>query len=216
MKYKHIIWDYNGTLLNDASLCVEIINELLEKRGLKTMSLQKYKETFDFPVKDYYKRAGFDFKKESFEIVGSEFIKEYDKRQVTTNLHDGAISLLQEIKNKGVKQSILSAREITPLLHELKNLNIFNCFEEVVGLNNYYAGSKLEIGKQLISKINVPKNEILMIGDTKHDAEVAKGIGIDCILISHGHHTKEKLQTCGLEVFENFEEVKIFILKNIP
>lgn len=212
MIYKHIIWDYNGTLLNDAGLCVTIINELLSARDLSTMSLQKYKELFDFPVKDYYERAGFDFKKESFEIVGTEFIKEYDKRQVTTKLHEGANELLLDIKEKGIKQSVLSAREQTPLLSELKSLNIFNIFEEVVGLNNYYAGSKLEIGKQLISKIKVPKEEILMIGDTKHDAEVAKGIGINCILIAHGHHTKKKLQTCGVEVFESFEEVKNFIL----
>ena len=212
MIYKHIIWDYNGTLLNDAGLCVEIINELLSARDLPTMSLQKYKELFDFPVKDYYERAGFDFKKESFEIVGTEFIKEYDKRQVTTKLHDGAKELLMEIKEKGIKQSILSAREEKPLINELKNLNVFDYFEEVVGLNNHYAGSKLERGMQLISKIEVPKREILMIGDTKHDAEVAKEVGINCILIAHGHHTKEKLQTCGVEVFESFEEAKNFIL----
>lgn len=212
MKYKHIIWDYNGTLLNDASLSVEIINELLFARGLNSMSLQRYKETFDFPVKEYYRRAGFDFEKESFEIVGSEFIKEYDKRQVNLLLQNGAKELLLEIKSIGIKQSVLSAREEKPLINELKKFKIFNLFEDVFGLNNYYAGSKLEQGKKLISKINLPKNEILMIGDTRHDAEVAKDVGISCILLSHGHQTKEKLLTCGVEVLNNFEELKNFIL----
>ncbi|NPA43990.1 MAG: HAD family hydrolase [Chlorobi bacterium] len=211
MKYKHIIWDYNGTLLNDASLCVEIINELLSARGLKTMSLQKYKQEFDFPVKDYYERAGFDFEKESFEIVGTEFIKEYNIRQKDAPLQKGAMNLLNEIKDKGIKQSVLSAREEQSLISELKKFNIFNYFEEVVGLNNHYAESKVERGKQLLSKIQVSKNEIVMIGDTKHDAEVAKEVGINCILVSHGHQTKDKLQTCGVKVFDNFEEVKKFI-----
>jgi len=212
MKYKHIIWDYNGTLLNDASLCVEIINELLFARNLPIISMQKYKELFDFPVKDYYKRAGFDFKKESFEIVGTEFIKEYNIRQKKAELHKGALELLSEIKLKQYKQYILSAREEKSLIFELKSFNIFNYFEEVVGLNNHYAESKVERGKQLIANINVPKNEILMIGDTKHDADVAQEIGVNCILISHGHQTKEKLQTVGVQVFENFDEVKNIIL----
>ncbi len=212
MKYKHIIWDYNGTLLNDASLCVEIINELLSARGLQTMSLQKYKQEFDFPVKDYYERAGFDFEKESFEIVGTQFIKEYNIRQKNATLQKGAKDILNEIKEKGIKQSVLSAREEQSLISELKNFNIFDYFVEVVGLNNHYAESKVERGKQLLSKIQVPKDEIIMIGDTKHDGEVAKEVGINCILVSHGHHTREKLQTCGVEIFDNFEEVKRFIL----
>ena len=212
MKYKHIIWDYNGTLLNDASLCVEIINELLSARGLNTMSLQKYKQEFDFPVKDYYERAGFDFEKESFEIVGTQFIKEYNIRQKNAPLQKGAKDILNEIKEKGIKQSVLSAREEQSLVSELKNFNIFNYFEEVVGLNNHYAESKVERGKQLLSKIQVSKSEIVMIGDTKHDAKVAKEVGINCILVSHGHHTHEKLQTCGVEIFDNFEEVRNFIL----
>ena len=72
------------------------------------MSLEKYKEQFDFPVKDYYEKIGFDFEKESFEIVGTEFITEYDKRQKTSKLYPGVEELLSEIKSSGIKQSILS------------------------------------------------------------------------------------------------------------
>ncbi len=213
MHYKHIIWDYNGTLLNDVKLCVDIINDLLIKRALPLMSVEKYKEQFDFPVKDYYERIGFDFVKESFEIVGTEFIKEYDKRQKTSKLHPGAEELLSEIKNAGIKQSILSARKEEQLTEELKNFGIINYFQEVVGLNDHYAGGKTENGIKLISRLGVSKNEILMIGDTKHDAEVAKEAGIDCILLAHGHHTSAKLETCGVGVFAGFDEAKEMILR---
>ena len=54
MNYKHIIWDYNGTLLNDVKLCVTIINEMLKARNLPVMSIERYRKLFDFPVKDYY------------------------------------------------------------------------------------------------------------------------------------------------------------------
>ncbi len=211
MQYQHIIWDYNGTLLNDVNLCVNIINELLSARDLPMMSVDKYRELFDFPVKDYYAKAGFDFEKESFETVGTEFIVQYDKRQKKAQLHLGVLELLKEIHEKGIQQSVLSARKEEQLTDELKAFGIYHLFQVVVGLNDHYAGGKTGRGKDLMSEINTPKDQILMIGDTKHDAEVAKALGIDCVLLSHGHHTKEKLETCGLTVLSGIDHLKAFI-----
>ena len=65
-----IIWDWNGTLLNDLRLCVKTINSLLEKRSLPVLTTSSYKEVFSFPVKDYYEKVGFDFSKEDFRNSG--------------------------------------------------------------------------------------------------------------------------------------------------
>ena len=73
-KYNHIIWDFNGTLLDDAWLCVEILNDLLEKRKMPLITPALYGRIFDIPVIDFYEKIGFDFSIESFEIVGTEFI----------------------------------------------------------------------------------------------------------------------------------------------
>ena len=60
-----IIWDWNGTLLNDLDLSVSTINTLLYKRELPLLKNDTYKEVFSFPVKDYYQAVGFDFMKEN-------------------------------------------------------------------------------------------------------------------------------------------------------
>lgn len=44
-----IIWDWNGTLLNDADLAVQTMNQLLERRGLQVLSVDDYKSVFTFP-----------------------------------------------------------------------------------------------------------------------------------------------------------------------
>jgi len=212
MHYQHIIWDYNGTLLNDVKLCVDVINKVLFKRSLPLLTIKKYKEIFDFPVKDYYRRLGFDFEKESFEIVGTEFIVEYDKSDKSKLLHTGANEFLTELKSQGIEQSVLSAREEVQLLCELKDLGVYELFTEVVGLNDHYAGGKTENGKELIEKLNISKDQILMIGDTKHDADVANECGIDCILLAHGHHAEEKLETCGVPVLNDFEKLRNYLL----
>ncbi len=73
-----IIWDWNGTLLNDIELCVQTINDMLQKRNLRKLTADEYKDVFSFPVKDYYQKIGFDFNAEPFEIPAREFIDNYN------------------------------------------------------------------------------------------------------------------------------------------
>ena len=61
MKYKHILWDWNGTLLDDRWLCVESINKILKKRKMPPILEKTYRKTFCFPVMKYYESLGFDF-----------------------------------------------------------------------------------------------------------------------------------------------------------
>lgn len=78
MKYKYIVWDWNGTLLDDLDVCLKSINTILEKYKLpKLKSVKEYREKFVFPVINYYKAIGLDFSKYTFKIVGKEFIDIY-------------------------------------------------------------------------------------------------------------------------------------------
>ena len=72
-----IIWDWNGTLLDDAEVCREAINKMLKVRNLPELSLSTYRNVFTFPVIEYYKEVGFDFSKEDWEPVAMEFINLY-------------------------------------------------------------------------------------------------------------------------------------------
>ena len=78
MRYKHIIWDWNGTLLDDRWLCIEAINKTLSKRNMNTVTDNEYVELFCFPVKDYYKKLGFDFIREPFSSLGTDFVDYYN------------------------------------------------------------------------------------------------------------------------------------------
>jgi phosphoglycolate phosphatase len=99
--YRHLIWDWNGTLLDDAWLCRDIMNGQLRKRGLPTLSAERYEAIFDFPVEGYYRKVGFDWRKESFEEAGTEFIVEYEKRKTECRLQIGAQELLKRVESAG-------------------------------------------------------------------------------------------------------------------
>jgi phosphoglycolate phosphatase len=204
--YKHIIWDWNGTLLDDVGLCVDIINGILLKKNLSSLSLDKYRNIFTFPIKDYYIRAGFDFTQYSFEEVGQEWMREYERRRTECVLHSHAKEILFLLKRKNINQSILSAYPHSTLIEIISFFNLNDFFTHIIGLNNIYATSKVDLGKELMKKIRNGKESILLVGDTEHDFEVSKEIGADCILIANGHQSKEKLLNCDAQVFDSIEE----------
>ena len=207
-KIKAIIWDWNGTLLNDVNICIDCINVLLQKRNLNMIDRKKYVDIFTFPVKDYYEQAGFDFSKEDFEVPAMEFIKLYHESLPLANLHPCANDVLKYFKSLGLNQFVLSAMEHTSLLKSLKDNGIYNYFEHINGIDNHYAHSKLDIGKDLLQKIGLAPEEILMIGDTLHDKDVAEGLGINFVLVAKGHQSKERLLAETPLVFDNLLDIK--------
>lgn len=192
-KYKHIIWDWNGTIFDDVDLSYNIICRLMVQYNLKSISLDQYKDFFTIPVRNYYERIGFDFEKESFEVVGRKWMDEYERRKFECNLYPGILPILKKIKSLNIGQSILSAYSQHTLDEMVKHFMLKEYFNNVVGLDNIYAASKLHLGVNLMKEIGKKQGEVLLIGDTIHDLEVASEIGADCVLLSCGHQSNENL-----------------------
>ncbi len=205
--YKHIIWDWNGTLLDDLTMAIDAINVILAKYDLSTIDQQRYLEIFGFPVKDYYVRLGFDFKKTPFKIVGTEFIDEYTRRMFDVPLHEGAVDFLERLRRNGITQSLLSAAKVQMLETLTEHHAMQKYFVRILGLDNHYAHSKLEIGLDWMQAMPYKAEEVLFIGDTFHDGDVARDMGVDIAFLSHGHTTHDKLATTGNPVFRNFTEL---------
>jgi phosphoglycolate phosphatase len=203
-----VIWDWNGTLLNDIDFCVSAINSLLKKRNLAQLNRELYKDVFTFPVQNYYEAIGFNFEKEQFAIPANEFMKIYTSGVNQCKLHPSSVEILSYFKTCDVRQFVLSAMKQELLEETLKHQSIFNFFEGVFGVNNNYGISKIERGKQLISELKLNRNETWIIGDTIHDFEVAKELRIKCILIADGHQSEERLQNTGTTVIRKLDDLK--------
>ena len=201
-EYSHILWDWNGTLLDDVGLCVDIVNAMLARRGRPGIDLRRYRSIFDFPVRGYYERAGFDFSKEMFESACTEFCKEYATRVCECSLHDNAQRVLEDCAANGIHQIVLSTTEQSALEAMVAAFGITRLFEGVVGQADHYAVGKAARAQELLASLGICGDRVLLIGDTTHDADVAREIGIDCVLVSAGHHPHEKLLQTRARVVE--------------
>ena len=207
LDYKHIIWDWNGTIFHDVSLGVDIINKLLAERSLKPLTVEYYKEIFTIPVKNYYESIGFDFSKESFEFVGKLWMDEYERRKFECGLYEGVAAVMAKIQKMEIGQSILSAYSQHTLDEMVDHYNLKKYFTHIVGLDNIYAAGKLHLGKDLMKRLGNGKGETLVIGDTIHDYEVAMEIGADCVLVANGHQSKQKLLTVTKNVIDSIDQL---------
>lgn len=207
-RYKHIIWDWNGTLLNDTGLCVCVLNGLLAKRSRAPISKDAYRMHFGFPVVHFYEYLGFDTDQDSFEAVSREFINDYESRWLKEcALHQQATEILSKFNDCGVSHSILSAAEQSALEKGVQHFGIDGFFIGQIGTEDIYARGKIEQGRKWIKRLPWKPSEVLLIGDTEHDYEVAQAIGTDCLLMAHGHHSPERLQKTGAPVMASFDRL---------
>jgi len=198
----HVFWDWNGTLLNDAWLCQDVMNRMLEARGMAQLSAERYREIFDFPIEGYYERIGFDFQKESFLKLGQEFMDGYEIRRMEASLYPDTRTGLETVEMLGLGQSILSAyrRETLVTLVEAHELTSF--FHDVSGHEHIYPVGKTPQGREALERLNLDPARTILIGDTVHDADVAAELGMQCVLVNGGNQPIEKLQSAGVPVVQ--------------
>jgi phosphoglycolate phosphatase len=203
---KHIIWDWNGTLLDDTLACVNSVNKMLADRGLTQLTVEHYRDIFGFPVSDFYNKIGFVLENEDWDQMAAEFHDMFlADRSVT--LHGDARTVLTQLQEYGLIQSILSASEQSILDTMLCEYKLDSFFQRIMGIHNMYGDSKISMGRKLIEKMDVPLSEILMIGDSLHDFEVAGDLEIGCVLIAQGHQSFDRLATAGVPVLYSLKEV---------
>jgi phosphoglycolate phosphatase len=195
-----IIWDWNGTLLNDTEICIESINLMLEKRNCEPLTKEKYRQIFSFPVRNYYMKAGFDFNQESFDIVAMEFMELYFERLPQANIFIEARNILDTFSRMKLTQLLISAMEHQALVNSVKEKGLLKYFNHMSGIQNHFAAGKAQNAVNTVKRINPDLSKTLLIGDTIHDFEVARELGVACLLVSNGHQSFERLQNQGCNV----------------
>ena len=110
MRTKHIVWDWNGTLIDDVSLCVNVLNELLSDYELPEISIEFYRSNFSFPVSDFTKESHYPLVVMSLAESHFFFISKYRQKWTACSLQPNVIKILDVLNKLGLQQSILSCQ----------------------------------------------------------------------------------------------------------
>ena len=207
MNHTHLIWDFNGTILDDVSLGIHCTNTMLADRNLPVIpGVDAYREIFGFPIDEYYRRLGFDFEREDYDtVLAPQWVAMYLEGEGNCPMMGGVLETIAEIRALRLPQIVLSATEADMLRSQLDRLGISGDFEEIIGLDNIHARSKK--AQAIAWMERNPGARPLFIGDTEHDAAVADAVGGDCILYCGGHQSKGRLEKLGKPVISDVREI---------
>jgi phosphoglycolate phosphatase len=200
MNYKHIVWDWNGTLLDDAMACTRAVSEMMEKRQMSPLTLAEYRAKIGFPVINLYYTSGFDLDKENYEDICEEYITNYISNYNLIKIQDDASEVLSKFSRDGLTQHIVSASGYNILIQQIEGYKLRPFFTHVLGQKDNQGDSKVHLAKQLLELLDCDPREVLFIGDTIHDFEVANEAGFDCRLVANGHCNRERLEETGVPV----------------
>ena len=212
MMIRQILWDWNGTLLDDLQYGMSVRNRIFPTFNLPTIeSVESYHEQFTFPIRLYYERAGVT--DANFVEVAHAWMAEYVRCFPYVPLHADAPEVLNRFAKADFTQVVLSATKRDMLLEQIAQFDIQHHFAAILGLGDIYAGSKEEIGRQYLLGSGIAPKDTFMIGDTLHDADVARAIGAKCVLVSRGHQSRQTLLTAGVPVVDTLQQAADLILQ---
>lgn len=193
MKYKSVVWDWNGTLLDDAAASLGSVNEMLETRGKSAIGMDYYRECMDVPIIGFYERV-FGYEVGDYSLLVARYNEGYLRRLADCGLTRGAREALENFSRKGIGQILVSSTNGERLGACVRRYGISEYFDAVLGADDDLAGSKIERTVDYIQKNNLESASLLVVGDLEHDAELAERLGADCALLTSGHECFSRLK----------------------
>ena len=198
MKYKNIIWDYNGTIIDDAQLAVDAENILLRQYGKPQIDMDFYLKECEMPIINFYKKIYDDLESMDFSKLAKEFVNNYDMLFDNAEVFPEVEEMIEKLHKQGYRQAVISGFETNRLKSSLDKFGLSRYFEFMSGADDIACGDKSERAVQALKAYGFDPHNTLFIGDMYHDYEAAFKSGADCVLIAKGHQGKQVLESYGV------------------
>lgn len=214
MKYDCVIWDWNGTLLDDVSASLRSVNDMLERRGMAPIDYPRYRACIGVPIRRFYEQV-FDLSREDYAALLQEYNEGYVHYvNLDCGIAAGGRALLEQIQATGARQIIVSSCEKNQLEAAVKRYGVEQYFDAVLGADNFLADSKVERAVRYLADTypgTLPR--LIAVGDLVHDKDLARAVGADCVLIQSGHEDGARLRESGALLARDVADAARYILK---
>jgi len=208
-----VIWDWNGTLVDDARASFESVNDMLIRRSLPLITFEQYSSYIETPIIGFYRHIFDDLDSMDFGQISREFHEGSALHMRTRGLMPGAREVLEQLRGAGVKQVIVSSCEKEMLARQASGYGVAEYFDAILGADDFHAGSKIDRAKAYMAQCGIPPAQTVSIGDILHDTELSQAIGAKCILIAKGHQTRADLEPSGELILDDITQAGEYILR---
>jgi phosphoglycolate phosphatase-like HAD superfamily hydrolase len=201
----HLVWDWNGTLLDDLSLVVSSTNRAFAAVGGRAVDADEHRTRFRRPVADFYAEIlGRAVDEEEFGELDRIFHDAYRLGLTTMSLAADAMSA---IKSWPGSQSLLSMWFHDELVPAIETYGLTGVFTRVDGLRTEVGGD-LKAGHLAnhLAELSVRGDQVVLIGDSLDDAAAADSVGAKAVLYTGGFTAPARLYASGRPVADTLVE----------
>ncbi|UWZ59328.1 HAD family hydrolase [Dactylosporangium aurantiacum] len=208
-RVKHLVWDWNGTLLDDLKLVVDATNVCLATVGGPVITAEDHRRDFRRPILDYYAHVlARPVDEVEFQLLDDAFHDAYRLGMADVQLAPDA---LQAIGHWSGTQSLLSMFFHDELLIEVERHGLGAHLVRVDGLPGTVGGHrKVAYLERHLQALQLDPADVVLIGDSVDDGEAATSLGASCVLYAGGFTDVSLLKATGLPVASTLlEAVKL-------
>ncbi|GGK30111.1 phosphatase [Pilimelia terevasa] len=199
MSRPHLVWDWNGTLLDDLALVISATNAAFTSAGAGAVDPDTHRRRFRRPIVDYYGEVlGRELSAAEFAGLDAVFHEAYRRGLVDVRLAADAEAAMRAWPGG---QSLLSMWFHDELVPAVRGYGLDGLLRRVDGLRHEVGGgSKHAHLVAHLAALELPGSQVVLIGDTVDDAEAAAAVGAACVLYTGGLTDPDQLRGAGVPV----------------
>ncbi|WP_329169515.1 HAD hydrolase-like protein [Streptomyces sp. NBC_01685] len=204
----HLVWDWNGTLLDDIHAVLGATNAAFAEVDLEPLTLDQYREMYCVPIPKFYERLmGRLPTPAEWERMDGLFHRHYTEQRTACGLTEGVEELLTRWKVGGRSQSLLSMYGHEHLVPVVRGYGIERHFVRVDGRTGPSGGSKAQHVERHFEVLGeIAPESAVVIGDAVDDAVAAAHVGARAVLYTGGSHSRSSLEAAGVPVVDTLAE----------
>ncbi|APU19720.1 HAD family hydrolase [Actinoalloteichus sp. GBA129-24] len=212
----HIVWDWNGTLLNDNHAVLEGVNSICRFYRREEVDLDYWRSVFSRPLQACYERLlERPLTEEDWARVDTLYHGAYNELLHTCALAVDAEQVLTDWRAAGNSQSLLSMWFHDPLTEMIARLGLVDFFSRVDGLvGPMGGGSKAEHLARHLAEGELDPASVVLVGDVVDDARAAESVGAGCVLVTTGMTARPVLEATGHPVADSLADAVALAVKS--
>lgn len=200
----HVVWDWNGTLVDDFPVVVESVNAALAAIGGRPITGDDYRAHYTRPVARFYERLlERPVSVDEWGTVDRAFHDQYRASVDHIPLATGAEDAIAAASARGWSQSILSMWWEDELEEAVRRRGLLHRMALVQGNGDDPGGEKAGHLSGHLRTLDVVPESVVMVGDSLDDAAAAGAVGTGCILYDSGSHHLDDLEAVGVPVTDS-------------
>lgn len=215
MKYKLVIFDLDGTVLDTLGDLANAVNAALEMHSFPTHSIEKVRTMIGNGVANLIMRATPEGTSEEKRVQVLTDFKAYYREHVNdvTKPFDGILPLLQALKDAGVKVGI-NSNKYDAALQNLCHIHFEGLYDYAVGESEVTPRKPdPTAAKRIMEAMGITAEETIYIGDSNVDLDTAANAGIDSAWVSWGFRKRNEMEGCNItNAFDTAGDLQSFLL----